>query len=156
LPDEAVRKNYAAFTQSTDVPWHLEAMKKALPFFLLLAAFTSRGQAPISPSGPTHADSVASLHRVFASVRRNGRLAAGAAGLVLGVQALTGTLRAPTHVGLGVGVGVSALYAYFLSKQAGGFNPFSRSREADALRRLDAHQAQPLYIQHRLDLAAQK
>jgi hypothetical protein len=154
LPDEAVRKNYAAFTQSTDVPGHLEAMKKALPFFFLLAAFTSRGQAPISPSGPTHADSVASLHRVFARVRRNGRLAAGAAGLVLGVQALTGTLRAPTHVGLGVGV--SALYAYFLSKQAGGFNPFSRRHEADALRRLDAHQPQPVYIQHRLDLAAQK
>ena len=156
MPGEAARKKDAAFTQSTDMARHLKAMKKALPFLLLFAAFPGRGQAPAPPAGPTHADSAAALHRVFARERRSGRLAAGAAGLVLGTEVLTGTLRAPTPVGLGVGVGVSALYAYFLTKQAGGFNPFSRRREAEARRRLDAHQPQPFYIQSRLDLAAQK
>jgi len=125
---------------------------------LVLGAFRGHTQAPPPPAAPTHADSVATLQQVFRHARRQARFGAGASGVVLGVQALSfaSDRNTGTPACLVLGVSVSALYTYFLADRALDWGRFSRRREAEAVRRLEAHQPQPGYVQHRLVVAFKK
>ena len=133
-------------------------MKKVLLFLLVLVAFRGHAQAPLPMAPPTHADSVATLRQVFRHARRHARFGAGTSGLVLGAQALSfasdRTTGSPARLALGVSV--SALYTYFLADRVVDWGRFSRRREEEAVRRFEAHQSQPGYVEHRLVLAANK
>ena len=131
-------------------------MKKALPFLLVLVAFGGHAQAPLPAAPQTHADSVATLRHVFRHARRHARFGAGASGLVLGAQVLSFASDRPTGsvARLALGVSVSALYTYFLADRVVDWRRFSRRREEEAVRCLEAHQPQPGYVEHRLVMAA--
>ena len=123
---------------------------------LLLAAVNSHAQTPGVPALPTHADSVAHLRSVFQHARRFARFGAGASGLVLGAQALSFATDRASHARVALGVSLSALYAYLLVDDARRWRRFSRRRENEAVRRLDAHQPQPEYVLQQLAMAAKK
>ena len=121
-------------------------------------AFGSPAQTLPPPAAPTHADSVATLRLVFRHARRHARFITGTAGVVLGTQALSFATYRPTAspARLALGVSVSALYTYFFVDHLRDWRRFSRRREEEAVRRLDAHQPQPDYVAQRLVMAPKK
>jgi len=133
-------------------------MKKALLVLLVLAVFRGHAQAPLPAAAPSHADSVATLRQVFQHARRRARFGAGGYGLVLGTQAFSFASDRPTGslALLALRVSLSALYTYFLADRVVDWGRFSRRREEEAVRRLEAHQPQPGYVEQRLVMAAAK
>ncbi|MET4076529.1 hypothetical protein [Hymenobacter sp. UYCo722] len=121
-------------------------MKKLFFLVLLLVAVTSHAQAPLVPAVPTHADSVAQLRHVFQHARRVARFGAGASAMVLGAQVLSFATDRASPGRVALGVSLSALYSYLFVDDAGRWRRFSRRRENEAVRRLDAHQPQPEYV----------